>query len=67
MPRKRSTYTAEFNLQAVKIITDQKFAVTEVARRLDMVENPLRTWKKAFEERDSGTFPGHGYPPQGSR
>ena len=62
MPRKRSTYTAEFKLQAVKMITDQKLAVAEVARRLDVGENLLRTWKKAFEERGNDAFPGHGHP-----
>ena len=62
MPRKRSTYTAEFKLQAVRMITDQKLAVAEVARRLDVGENLLRTWKKAFEERGGNAFPGHGNP-----
>ena len=62
MPRKRSTYTAEFKLQAVRMITDQKLAVAEVARRLDVGENLLRTWKKAFEERGAAAFPGRGNP-----
>ena len=62
MPRKRSTYTAEFNLQAVRMITDQKLAGAEVARRLDVGENLLRTWKKGFEERGAAAFPGHGNP-----
>ena len=62
MPRKRSTYTAEFKLQAVKMITDQKLSVAEVARRLDVGENLLRTWKKAFEERGDDAFPGQGNP-----
>src|ERR1044072_4266684 len=62
MPRQRSTYTAEFKLQAVKMITDQKLSVAEVARRLDVGENLLRTWKKAFEERGETAFPGHGHP-----
>ncbi len=62
MPRKRSTYTAEFKLAAVKMITDQKLSVAEVARRLDVGENLLRTWKKAFLERGGDAFPGHGHP-----
>jgi transposase len=62
MPRKRSTYTAEFKLQAVKMITDQKLSVAEVARRLDVGENLLRTWRTAFEERGNDAFPGHGHP-----
>src|ERR1700761_8871684 len=62
MPRKRTTYTAEFKLQAVRMITDQKLSAAEVARRLDVGENLLRTWKKAFEEHGDAAFPGHGHP-----
>ena len=62
MPRKRSTYTAEFKLQAVKMITEQKLSVAEAARRLDVGENLLRDWRKAFGERGDRAFPGHGSP-----
>ena len=62
MARSRKTYTAEFKLATVKMITDQKLSVAEVARRLDVGENLVRTWKKAFEERGDAAFPGHGNP-----
>ena len=62
MPRTRSTYTAEFKLQAVKMVTDQKLSIAEVARRLDVGENLLRDWRKAFLERGEAAFPGHGHP-----
>ena len=62
MPRTRSTYTAEFKLQAVKMITDQKLSVAEVARRLDVGENLLRDWRKAFLARGAAAFPGQGNP-----
>jgi transposase len=62
MPRKRSTDTAEFKLQAVRMITDQRLSVAEVARRLDVGENLLRTWKKTSLERGDAAFPGHGHP-----
>ena len=62
MPRSRSTYTAEFKLQAGRMVTDQKLAAAEVARRLDVGENLLRTWRKALEERGDDAFPGHGNP-----
>ena len=62
MPRKRATYTAEFKLQAVRMITEQNLSVAEVARRLDVGENLLRLWKKAFVERGTDAFPGHGSP-----
>ena len=63
MPRKRSTYTAEFELQAVRMITDQKLSVAAVARRLDVGENLLRQWKKAFLDRGPDAFPGQGNLP----
>jgi transposase len=63
MPRPRSTYTAEFKLQAVKMVTDQKLSVAEAARRLDVDENLLREWKKAFLARGEDAFPGHGHLP----
>ena len=62
MSRKRSTYTAEFKLQAVQMVTDQKLSVAEVARRLDIGENLLRSWKKAFEQLGAAAFPGNGTP-----
>jgi transposase len=62
MPRTRSTYTAEFKLRAVQMITDQRLSVAEAARRLDVGENLLRTWKKAFLTRGNDAFPGHGNP-----
>jgi transposase len=62
MARQRKAYTAEFKLNAVRMVTDQKLSVAEVARRLDVGENLLRTWKKAFLERGNDAFPGHGNP-----
>ena len=62
MPRARTTYTAEYKLSAVKMITDQKLSVAEAARRLDVGENLLRDWRKAFLGRGAAAFPGHGNP-----
>ena len=63
MARPRSTYTAEFKLRAVKMITDQKLSVAEAARRLDIGENLLREWRKVFLARGDDAFPGHGNLP----
>ena len=61
MPRPRSTYTAEFKLRAVKMITEQKLAVAEVARRLGVSENRLHDWKKAIARKGADAFPGSGH------
>jgi transposase len=60
MPRK--TYTREFKLQAVRMMTGQGLSVAEVARRLGVTEGCLRAWRAAAEEHGEAAFPGHGNP-----
>ena len=62
MAGKRKVYTAEFKLRAVKMMTDQQLSVAEAASRLDVGENLLRAWKKAFAAGGDAAFPGHGHP-----
>ena len=62
MATKRMTYTAEFKLQAVRMILDQKLAVAEVARRLGVGDNLLHSWRNTFREHGESAFPGHGQP-----
>jgi transposase len=62
MARKRTTYTAEFKAQAVKMMTDQHLSVAEVSRRLGVTENCLREWRKAVRDRGDAAFPGNGNP-----
>jgi transposase len=61
MAGKRNTYTAEFKLAAVKMITDQKLSVAEVARRLGVTENRLHDWKKILATKGVDAFPGSGH------
>jgi transposase len=61
MARPRKTYTPEFKLAAVKMITEQKLSVAEVARRLGVSENLLHTWKKAVAKDGADAFPGSGH------
>lgn len=62
MARPRTTYTAEFKLRAVKMVTGQKLSVAEAARRLGVNENVLHEWRKAHRVRGDAAFPGHGNP-----
>jgi len=57
----RKFYAPEFKLQAVKMITDQKLSVAEVARRLGVTENLLHSWKKAVLKKGADAFPGSGH------
>jgi len=60
MAKTRTTYTAEYKLQAVRMVTDQHLAVAEVARRLGITDGRLREWLKAFRSQGTDAFPGHG-------
>ncbi len=60
MATTRKTYTAEFKLNAVRMVTDQHLAVAEVARRLGITESRLHDWLKAFRAQGADAFPGHG-------
>ena len=61
MAGSRKVYTPEFKLQAVKMITEQKLSVAEVARRLGVTENRLHDWKKAVANKGADAFPGSGH------
>ena len=62
MSTTRKTYTAEFKLQAVRMILDQKLSVAEVSRRLGVAENLLHAWKKTFHQQGESAFPAPGQP-----
>jgi transposase len=61
MANDRKTYTPEFKLQAVKMITDQRLSVAEVARRLGVSESRLHEWKTAARRDGADAFPGSGH------
>ena len=56
----RKTYTREFKLQALRMLTDQGLSVAEVARQLGVGENCLRVWRAAAKGRGAAAFPGPG-------
>ena len=57
----RKTYTREFKLQAVRMLTDQGLSVAEVSRLLGVGQNCLRTWLQAAREQGPNAFPGQGH------
>jgi transposase len=60
MARQRRTYTSEFKVEAVKLITEKGYSVAEAARSLDIGETLLRSWKVAFQDQGTEAFPGNG-------
>lgn len=64
MAKTHKTDTAEFKLQAVRMVTDQHLAAAEVARRLGITAGRLHDWLKAFRSQGGaasgvGTRPTH--------
>jgi transposase-like protein len=52
--RKRRNYTEDFNRDAVTLVTEQGYKVSEVVRSLDAGNNLIRRWKRKFEEEAPG-------------
>ncbi len=52
--RKRRSYTEEFKRDAVALITEQGYKISEAARSLDIGDNLVRRWHREFEEEASG-------------
>ena len=63
MAKARRTFTPEFKIQAVKLVTEQGKSVAEVARELDLGESMLRAWKRGLTVKGVQAFPGKGNPP----
>jgi transposase len=49
MEKKRKKYTQEFKEEAVKLITEQGYKITEAARNLGINVNMLGRWKREIE------------------
>ena len=49
MSRKRRTFSREFKLAAVKKVVEQGLPCLQVARDLEISDNLIRNWRKAFE------------------
>jgi transposase len=58
----RKTYTREFKIQAVGMMTDQGLSVSEVSRQLGVGPNCLRSWREAARHKGDAAFPGQGNP-----
>ena len=63
MANARRTYTLEYKLAAVKLITEQDYSVAEAARRLGISANLLHLWKKMLQDTGEHALPGHGQLP----
>jgi transposase len=63
MAETRKTYTREFKVAAVKLVTEQGRSFVAAARSLGIPPGLLRKWKATLEADAVHAFPGHGNPP----
>jgi transposase len=66
MAKTRRSFSREYKIEAVKLVTEQKMSIAEAARSLGIGENQLRAWKQALEKESQDgqqSFPGHGNRP----
>jgi transposase len=63
MSRKRRSYTREFKLEAVKLVTEKGYSVAEAARSLGIGQTLLRSWTLTVKQQGEQAFPGHGHLP----
>jgi transposase len=52
--RTRRKYTEDFKRDAVALVTEQGYKISEAARSLDINDNLLRRWQQQFEAEASG-------------
>lgn len=56
----RRSFSREFKLEAVRLVSDRGTTVAQVARDLDIHENVLRRWLRQYREDPGHAFPGVG-------
>ena len=58
--KKRKTYSREFKLEAVGLITKKGYSIAEASRNLGIEYSVLRRWKNQLADDPENAFPGKG-------
>jgi transposase len=61
MAKKRKTYTREFKVETVKLITERGESVSQVALDMGIHENTLYKWVRMLSAKPEEAFPGKGH------
>jgi transposase len=61
MTEKRRQYTEEFKREAVRMVTERGYGVTETARDLGINAKMLGRWKRQASEASNGACAGNGH------
>ena len=57
---KRRMFSREFKIEAVRLVTQQGYSVSQAAESLGIGANLLRKWREKFDEQGQEAFPGKG-------
>jgi transposase len=63
MGKPRRSFTREFKVEAVKLVTEQGRSFAEAAANLGIAESLLRKWKTDLDGQGDQAFPGKGNLP----
>ena len=55
---KNRTYTNEFKIEAVRLLTEEGYSVRQAAESSGVSQNALRTWKMRLENAEDKTYSG---------
>jgi len=58
----RRTFSQEFKIEALKLVTERGVSVPQANRDLDLAESVLRRWMREAAAVPTSAFPGHGQP-----
>jgi transposase len=58
--QKKKIYPLEFKKEAVRLVTEQGYKVTEAARNLGINPSVLARWKSQLASEGTNAFPGKG-------
>jgi len=58
--KKRKSYSREFKMEAVRLITEKGYSIAEASRNLGIEYSVLRRWKTQLADDPQNAFPGKG-------
>jgi transposase len=58
--KKRKSYSREFKIEAVRLITEKGYSIAEASRNLGIDYSVLRRWKQQLAGDPQNAFPGKG-------
>lgn len=61
MSKKRRQYTEEFKREAVRMVTERGYSVSETAQDLGIHTNMLGRWKRQANQSSNGAFSSNGH------